>query len=314
MTAVHPASPIDRIVAAGSDGPALLRVLAPTVAEAIESEALDAEADRQAELDRVFDLAGVHQNRHLARLLAEAKADRSVTPAAFTTTLFGALNPVTANSTADPLTPDVARRREQTRAIEAEARRDRALASLGIPARFADAILDALDLNGEGRADAVGLARGLCERWPSVPGVIVITGPEGSGKTHFAFALARALVDRHALNVQWAGYPALARTLKLAHKSRLSASRRSGYQRCDVLLVDGADLGLLDVRNPARGPLHLIRERLADGRSTIITSRAEKIGDLVGILDFQTARQVATSGGWIRLGSRAADTEPRATE
>lgn len=292
---------LDRIRAAGPDGPAVLKAIAPDVAAAIADEAAVGESHRQAELERLYRVAGLPPFGPFARLLDEAKADRTTTPAAFAARLLELASSATSQPAAPVLTPEVAQRRALSREIEADGRRARALASLGIPARFAGASFERFG----GDAAALAFARNYVQRWPDVPTIVALAGPPGAGKTALSFALARALIEGRAPDVRWAGYPALARDWKLALRSRAAASRCDAYRRCDLLLVDGADVDRLDLRNPTRGPRRVIAERTADARPTLITTRAERLPDLIGAIDIDGARLIAASNGWVRLDGAA---------
>lgn len=98
---------------------------------------------------------------------------------------------------------------------------------------------------------------------------LVLVGPSGTGKSHFAEAIAHAAIDRD-LRVSWFSLEALTATIA---RSRIDASTGKVVERIvrsELIVVD--DIGLLPVGADEAEALYRLVDAAYEKRSLIVTS------------------------------------------
>lgn len=146
-----------------------------------------------------------------------------------------------------------------------------------------------------------------CE-WIRQHGILLITGPTGTGKSWLACALGHSAC-REGLSVRYLRLPRLLHDLGIARSDGSYARLLAHLARTDLLIID--DWGLAPVGDRERRDLLEIIEDRTGRRSTLITSQVpvehwhELIGDATfgdAILDrlVHNAHRITLTGGSLR--------------
>ncbi|MFD5089199.1 IS21-like element helper ATPase IstB [Amycolatopsis thailandensis] len=104
---------------------------------------------------------------------------------------------------------------------------------------------------------------------------LVFSGPSGTGKSHFAEALANVAIERD-MRVAWHTLETLAATIM---KSKVDGSVAKTVSRLcgnDLIVVD--DIGLLPVPNDAAEALYRVCDAAYERRSILVTSNIHPAG------------------------------------
>lgn len=155
--------------------------------------------------------------------------------------------------------PVCTRQRDDERErAEKEARREayveRLLARVGVPPRFADATLANYQPTTE-RAEKVHAAcRRYVETWPErfeKGSSLILSGDVGTGKTHLACAIAKALVNKHQASAHYTT------VLRAIQRVRSTYGQGAGETEQDVLdHLSSVDLLILDEVGMQSGSNH----------------------------------------------------------
>jgi DNA replication protein DnaC len=104
---------------------------------------------------------------------------------------------------------------------------------------------------------------------------LAISGPSGTGKSHFAEALAHAAIDAD-LRVAWFSLETLTATIGRAKADASIAKTVARICRCELIIVD--DIGMLPAGQDAAEALYRIIDAAYERRSVIVTSNLHPSG------------------------------------
>jgi len=104
---------------------------------------------------------------------------------------------------------------------------------------------------------------------------LVVDGPSGTGKSHFAEALAHAAIDKD-LRVAWFTLETLTATIGRAKADGSVARTVSRICRCDLIVVD--DIGMLPAGQDAAEAFYRITDAAYERRSVALTSNIHPSG------------------------------------
>src|SRR5690606_39474561 len=143
-----------------------------------------------------------------------------------------------------------ARDRQQAEA-ERMFRAARLLDVAGIPARFTDRTLDSYIAESKGQRFAVNVCRRFHDDFieqAKLGRSLVMTGEPGTGKTHLACAVARAVIESYGVSAKFSTVSDLLRRIKETYRRDSEISERSVIEEfvgCGLLLVDelGVQIG-----------------------------------------------------------------------
>jgi hypothetical protein len=187
------------------------------------------------------------------------------------------------------------------------------LTALNVPALYAAATLDDMTLDHLGAADRplfarkLALARRYVDAWPDrasnprFPILVAMTGEPGTGKTHVAWSMARALVTRYLANVVVADFGAVIRDLRAAWKANRGAKtedeRLARYVKAELLVLDEVSTHAF-YGEPTQHLYDLLAPREREQRPTIIVSnhRGAAVEALLG--GPLTSRVAGAGGAW----------------
>jgi DNA replication protein DnaC len=111
--------------------------------------------------------------------------------------------------------------------------------------------------------------------WISRAENLVIAGPSGTGKSHYAEALAHAAIDND-LRVAWFTLESLAAAIGRAKADGSVARTVARICRCDLIVVD--DIGMLPAGQDAAEAFYRITDAAYERRSLAVTSNIHPSG------------------------------------
>ena len=103
----------------------------------------------------------------------------------------------------------------------------------------------------------------------------MVAGPSGTGKSHFAEALAHAAIDKD-LRVAWFTLETLTATIGKAKADGSVARTVARICRCDLIAVD--DIGMLPAGQDAAEAFYRIVDAAYERRSVTVTSNIHPSG------------------------------------
>lgn len=104
---------------------------------------------------------------------------------------------------------------------------------------------------------------------------LCITGPSGTGKSHFAEALAHKAIDA-GMRVAWLTLESLTTTIGRAAVDGTTAKAIAKITRCDLITID--DIGMLPAGQAAAEALYRLIDAAYERRSLIVTSNLHPSG------------------------------------
>ena len=154
-------------------------------------------------------------------------------------------------------------------------RADRILKGARIPRRYEHCSLDEFELWRAGLAEPLELAKDWFARWPlSVDVGLLFVGPPGTGKTHLAVGLLRALATRKGAKVHFAEQRELLKELQSTFDGgagRTESDVLGPILEAEVLLLD--DLGAGRTTAWAQDVMHdVLAHRYNRKLPTVMTS------------------------------------------
>lgn len=205
-------------------------------------------------------------------------------------TLNGKLMPVADRWT--PVCPECRKKEDDATAAEArsqreaqaEAKRSRLLAELKTPPLFATATLDSFRLHGteeeQGRQrQTLAFLQRYVDTFPRVGALMLFRGIPGTGKGHLTHALAKAVVQRHAVPVKVVKLPALITDLRASWAKGYSGpsdeQRLDAYLSPSLLVIDEVSEHAFFGQNIHQHLYSVIDTRLEQLQPTILTSNED---------------------------------------
>ncbi|HMG64363.1 MAG TPA: IS21-like element helper ATPase IstB [Streptosporangiaceae bacterium] len=104
---------------------------------------------------------------------------------------------------------------------------------------------------------------------------LAVAGPSGTGKSHFAEALAHKAIDE-GMQVAWFTLESLTATLGRANVDNSVARVVAKITRCDVIIVD--DIGMLPSGQAAAEAFYRVIDAAYERRSVVVTSNLHPSG------------------------------------
>lgn len=104
---------------------------------------------------------------------------------------------------------------------------------------------------------------------------LAISGPSGTGKSHFAEALAHAAIDAD-LRVAWFSLETLTLAIGRAKADASIAKTVAKICRCELIVID--DIGMLPAGQDAAEALYRVIDAAYERRSVIVTSNLHPSG------------------------------------
>ena len=104
---------------------------------------------------------------------------------------------------------------------------------------------------------------------------LAVAGPSGTGKSHFAEALAHQAIDA-GMRVAWFTLETLTATIGRAAVDGSTAKTIAKITRCDLIAVD--DIGMLPAGQAAAEALYRLTDAAYERRSLIVTSNLHPSG------------------------------------
>ncbi len=104
---------------------------------------------------------------------------------------------------------------------------------------------------------------------------LAIAGPSGTGKSHFAEALAHKAIDT-GMRVAWFTLETLTATIGRAAVDGTTAKAIARITRCDLITID--DIGMLPAGQAAAEALYRLVDAAYERRSLILTSNLQPSG------------------------------------
>jgi DNA replication protein DnaC len=151
---------------------------------------------------------------------------------------------------------------------------ERLLHSSGIPKRYAHCTFEHFDIQNDDQKKALALSREWVETWPAVHKGLLFHGTPGTGKTHLAVAIAKALISKTGSRLLFYEQRALLKVLQGTFESGSVTSESSilgALQDSEVVVLD--DLGAGRTTMWARDVLHdIISHRYNHEKPLIMTT------------------------------------------
>jgi DNA replication protein DnaC len=162
-----------------------------------------------------------------------------------------------------------------------QARAGRRLGQAGIPQRYEHCALSSFDVGFGGSDVAHKLSVNYVEAFERIEYGLLFIGPVGTGKTHLAVGVLRALMENHGVTGLFVDYRDLLRDIQDSYNSVSEASELQVVRPlldADVLLLD--ELG---ARRPSAWVFdtvsHVLNERYNAVKPTLITTNYDDAVD-----------------------------------
>ncbi|MAY72054.1 MAG: DNA replication protein DnaC [Halomonas sp.] len=175
-----------------------------------------------------------------------------------------------------------------------------ALGRAAIPTRFADRQFDNYVCENEGQTKAFNSAKRYAEQWEEVKAAgrcLIMVGKPGTGKTHLAIAIARAVLATDDV----AMYVRASEAISTVTETYSRDNQKTERQALDSFAV--SDLLIIDEVGRQRGTdnermilFEIINRRYEEGKPTIIISNLDLVG-LRGYMDEATEDRLREGGG-----------------
>src|SRR5260370_23528590 len=121
----------------------------------------------------------------------------------------------------------------------------------------------------------IGQPTSCASRAQTPHGNLAIAGPSGTGKSHFAEALAHQAIDA-GMRVAWFTLESLTATIGRAAVDATTAKAIAKITRCDLITID--DIGMLPAGQAAAEALYRLVDAAYERRSLIVTSNLHPSG------------------------------------
>lgn len=152
--------------------------------------------------------------------------------------------------------------------------------SVGIPRRYKHCSLDNYDPLNLSQIRALAVARRFVERYPGLSRGLMFTGDPGTGKTHLATAVLRALASRIQEDMLFVDFESiLPRCKATASDPGARRGHERQMERVTLLVLDNFGIGSTSAEN-LRSVQQLLDARLQQRRLTILTGESIKCRSL----------------------------------
>lgn len=178
----------------------------------------------------------------------------------------------------------LAQAREARRRLDADVlareRIEQAEQKLAVPPLYGDVTLETFPRSGTAAQQArqaalVEMGRRYVTDWPRVQSVLLLLGPSGTGKTGWSWAVMRALVARHAADIERVKCADLVRRLRASWRSKDAESEErvlAGFQRRELLVIEELSSHAFYGQQIHQHLYDVLDERIEQRRPTILLS------------------------------------------